>query len=101
MTAASYWSLLNPAIEMAEKSGAYGENGQWAFFPVAVGFLLGAVFVWGTDSLMPLLVSMLCLHVHVHVHSHPVCLTKVKITDVQFSPYMGQLIAFFLVRVPP
>ena len=27
MLAASYWSLLEPAIEMAEKSGIYGKEG--------------------------------------------------------------------------
>ncbi|KAK3091807.1 hypothetical protein FSP39_022765 [Pinctada imbricata] len=55
MTAASYWSLLAPAIEMAEHSGIYGDNGQWAFIPVSVGFILGAVFVYGADVLMPYL----------------------------------------------
>ena len=29
MLAASYWSLLEPAIEMAEKSGTYGKEGNW------------------------------------------------------------------------
>ncbi|XP_076458583.1 zinc transporter ZIP11-like [Babylonia areolata] len=53
MTAASYWSLLAPAIEMAESSGLYGANGQWAFVPVAVGFALGAAFVFGADILLP------------------------------------------------
>ncbi|KAF4522936.1 hypothetical protein B566_EDAN012631, partial [Ephemera danica] len=52
MTAASYWSLLAPAIEMAEESGFYGADGQYAFVPVAVGFLLGALFVFGTDVLL-------------------------------------------------
>ena len=28
MLAASYWSLLEPAIEMAEKSGIYGKEGN-------------------------------------------------------------------------
>lgn len=55
MTAASFWSLLAPAIELAEKSGLYGEDGQYAFVPVAIGFGLGAVFVYGADVLMPLL----------------------------------------------
>ncbi|KAK6170525.1 hypothetical protein SNE40_018899 [Patella caerulea] len=55
MTAASYWSLLAPAIETAEQSGLYGEEGQWAFIPVAIGFVLGAVFVYGADVLMPYL----------------------------------------------
>ncbi|CAG2250818.1 SLC39A11 [Mytilus edulis] len=53
MTAASYWSLLAPAIEMAELSGLYGSNGEWAFIPVAIGFVLGAVFVYGADVLIP------------------------------------------------
>uniref|UniRef100_A0A8W8J3U6 CCHC-type domain-containing protein n=1 Tax=Magallana gigas TaxID=29159 RepID=A0A8W8J3U6_MAGGI len=55
MTAASYWSLLNPAIEMAEHSGLYGDKGQWSFVPVAVGFVLGAAFVYGADIFMPYL----------------------------------------------
>ena len=57
MTAASYWSLLAPAIEMAERSGLYGADGQWAFAPVSVGFVLGAAFVYGADVFMPFLVS--------------------------------------------
>ena len=57
MTAASYWSLLAPAIEMASQSGIYGENGQYAFVPVSVGFFLGAAFVYHADILMTYLVS--------------------------------------------
>nr|CAD7393362.1 unnamed protein product [Timema cristinae] len=49
MIAASYWSLLDPAIEMAEQSKLYGENGEYSFVPVSLGFLAGAVFVCGTD----------------------------------------------------
>ncbi|XP_030375232.1 zinc transporter ZIP11 [Scaptodrosophila lebanonensis] len=49
MIAASFWSLLNPAIEMAETSNLYG---VYAFMPVAGGFLLGAIFVYGCDKLM-------------------------------------------------
>lgn len=52
MLAASYWSLLAPAIDMAEDSGKYG---QFAFVPVAVGFALGAAFVYFADLAMPLL----------------------------------------------
>lgn len=51
MVAASYWSLLAPAIEMAENSGIYGE--KWAFVPAAVGFGLGAVFLFGLDKVLP------------------------------------------------
>ena len=57
MTAASYWSLLAPAIDMAQESGYYGNEGQYAFVPVAAGFLLGAVFVYGADRLLPYFVS--------------------------------------------
>ncbi|CAL1528663.1 unnamed protein product [Lymnaea stagnalis] len=53
MTAASYWSLLSPAIEMAEKSGVYGSEGQLAFIPIAVGFALGALFVFSADFFIP------------------------------------------------
>uniref|UniRef100_A0A8C2F4S1 Zinc transporter ZIP11 n=1 Tax=Cyprinus carpio TaxID=7962 RepID=A0A8C2F4S1_CYPCA len=55
MLAASYWSLLAPAIEMAEDSGKYGD---FAFVPVAVGFALGALFVYIADLMMPVLVSI-------------------------------------------
>ncbi|XP_046650673.1 zinc transporter ZIP11-like isoform X2 [Daphnia pulicaria] len=52
MLAASYWSLLAPAIEMAESSGMYGESGEYAFAPVALGFFMGALFVFAADQLM-------------------------------------------------
>ncbi|KAL7647202.1 UNVERIFIED_CONTAM: hypothetical protein RMT77_002460 [Armadillidium vulgare] len=52
MIAASYWSLLAPAIELANESGSYGSSGQYSFIPVAVGFLLGALFVYGADILV-------------------------------------------------
>uniref|UniRef100_A0ABM5FN82 Zinc transporter ZIP11 n=1 Tax=Pogona vitticeps TaxID=103695 RepID=A0ABM5FN82_9SAUR len=50
MLAASYWSLLAPAIELAEDSGKFG---VFAFLPVAVGFTLGAAFVYFADLLLP------------------------------------------------
>ena len=50
MLAASYWSLLAPAIEMASENETYGE--EFAFVPVAIGFFLGAVFVYGSDLFM-------------------------------------------------
>lgn len=50
--AASYWSLLAPAIEMATESRLYGPEGEYAFAPVALGFLVGAAFVYGTDALI-------------------------------------------------
>ncbi|XP_071672737.1 zinc transporter ZIP11 isoform X1 [Patagioenas fasciata] len=52
MLAASYWSLLAPAIDLAEESGAFG---AFAFLPVAAGFTLGAAFVYFADLLIPAL----------------------------------------------
>ncbi len=47
MIAASYWSLLAPAIEMAEQSGGP------AWVPATIGFLLGGAFLWGVDKVLP------------------------------------------------
>lgn len=48
MVAASFWSLLNPAIEMSESLYP-----GWSWMPAAVGFLVGALFLYGLDKLMP------------------------------------------------
>ncbi|GGD21797.1 MULTISPECIES: ZIP family metal transporter [Flavobacterium] len=47
MVAASYWSLLAPAIEMSEGEGFV------KVMPAAVGFLLGAFFLFGLDKVLP------------------------------------------------
>jgi ZIP family zinc transporter len=47
MIAASYWSLLAPAIEMAQDSNLP------AWVPATTGFLLGGAFLWLTDKLLP------------------------------------------------
>ena len=47
MIAASFWSLLAPAIEMA------GASGSPAWIPAAVGFLLGGAFLKSVDRLLP------------------------------------------------
>ncbi len=47
MIAASFWSLLAPAIEMAE------ENGIPGWFPAVVGFLSGGGFLWLVDRYLP------------------------------------------------
>ena len=47
MLAASYWSLLAPAIQMAER----GPLPAW--FPPLVGFLLGGAALWSLDKLLP------------------------------------------------
>jgi len=47
MIAASYWSLLAPAIEMSE-----GKD-MPAWVPAVIGFLLGGIFLWGIDKVLP------------------------------------------------
>lgn len=48
MVAASFWSLLNPAIEMSERMYP-----SMSWMPAAVGFLIGALFIFGLDKFMP------------------------------------------------
>ena len=47
MIAASFWSLLAPAIEMAEVDACP------AWLPAVIGFLLGGVFLWVVDKVLP------------------------------------------------
>lgn len=53
MIAASFWSLLVPAIELS------ATNGFITWFPPSVGFLAGGVFLSGLDRIIP--------------HLHPGC----------------------------
>ncbi|HQK76717.1 MAG TPA: ZIP family metal transporter, partial [Candidatus Hydrogenedentes bacterium] len=47
MIAASFWSLLAPAITLSEDMGYPG----WG--PPLVGFLAGGAALWGIDKLLP------------------------------------------------
>lgn len=47
MIAASYWSLLAPAIEMSENLSVP------SWFPATIGFLLGGGFLFAVDKLLP------------------------------------------------
>ncbi|MBE9543854.1 MAG: ZIP family metal transporter, partial [Proteobacteria bacterium] len=47
MIAASYWSLLAPAIEMAEESSLP------AWIPATTGFLIGGLFLYIADKIIP------------------------------------------------
>ena len=47
MIAASFWSLLAPAIEMAELNNMPG------WLPAVIGFLAGGAFLWLVDRFMP------------------------------------------------
>jgi ZIP family zinc transporter len=52
MVAASFWSLLSPGIEMSPGEGFV------KVIPAAVGFALGALFIFGLDKILP--------HVHIN-----------------------------------
>ncbi|MBD3723708.1 MAG: ZIP family metal transporter [Flavobacteriaceae bacterium] len=47
MVAASYWSLLAPAIEMSEGEGFV------KVMPASIGFLMGALFLFALDKTLP------------------------------------------------
>ena len=47
MIAASFWSLLQPAVERAETRSSLP-----AFVVVTLGFLAGAMFLWGSDKVV-------------------------------------------------
>ncbi len=47
MTAASFWSLLQPSIEMARSFD------MPAWLPATIGFLSGGALVWGIDKVLP------------------------------------------------
>lgn len=53
MISASFWSLLDPAIDMAE------QNGVTAWFPAVAGFLLGGLVLYLFDRILP----------HIHAES--------------------------------
>jgi ZIP family zinc transporter len=48
MLAASYWSLLAPAIALGAET-----HPRFAWAPATIGFLAGCVFLWGADKVMP------------------------------------------------
>ena len=47
MIAASYWSLLAPAIEMSEGKVIP------SWIPAVIGFILGALFIYALDKIIP------------------------------------------------
>lgn len=47
MIAASFWGLLSPSIQMSEGTGFV------KVMPAAIGFFLGALFIFGLDKILP------------------------------------------------
>ena len=56
MVAASFWSLLAPGIEMSAGEGFV------KVIPAAVGFILGAAFIFVLDKFLP--------HIHINFKEH-------------------------------
>jgi len=54
MIAASFWSLLAPAIELSKES--YSDALKW--LPATVGFIVGALFLFCIDKILP--------HIHIN-----------------------------------
>lgn len=53
MIAASFWSLLSPSIEYVEMQNEMGLSSTPPWLPAAVGFFLGALFLYGLDKIIP------------------------------------------------
>ncbi len=59
MIAASFWSLLSPAINYVEMQNEMGLSKTPIWLPPAVGFFLGALFLYTLDKMIP----------HLHIFS--------------------------------
>jgi len=53
MIAASFWSLLSPAIEYVELQNEYGLSTTPSWVAPAIGFFLGAIFLYILDKIIP------------------------------------------------
>lgn len=53
MVAASIWSLIEPSFNAAEELINMGKIGVPRWFPAAIGFLLGALFLFSLDKFIP------------------------------------------------
>ncbi len=53
MIAASFWSLLAPAISYVELQNEFGLSNTPVFLPPAIGFFMGALFLFILDKYVP------------------------------------------------
>lgn len=53
MIAASFWSLLSPSIAYVEMQNEFGLSSMPVFLPPAIGFFLGALFLFILDKIIP------------------------------------------------
>ena len=59
MIAASFWSLLSPSINYVEMQNEMGLSKTPIWLPPAIGFFLGALFLYALDKMIP----------HLHIFS--------------------------------
>ena len=53
MIAASFWSLIAPAINAVEIQNELGQSSMPSFLPPAIGFFMGAIFMFILDKAIP------------------------------------------------
>ena len=53
MIAASFWSLIAPAISAVEIQNELGQSSMPSFLPPAIGFFMGAIFMFTLDKAIP------------------------------------------------
>ena len=53
MIAASFWSLIAPAIDAVEVQNELGQSTMPSFLPPAIGFFIGALFMFILDKAIP------------------------------------------------
>lgn len=70
MIAASYWSLLAPAIEMSSKEHGIVPGWMPEWGPAVVGFLLGGAFLYAVDKVLPHLHLGLAVDQAEGIHTH-------------------------------
>jgi len=88
MIAASYWSLLAPAIEMAEGRPLP------AWVPAVTGFLMGGIFLRGIDRLLPHLHHQAARAEGIHTPWRRITLLVIAVTLHNFPEGLAVGVAF-------
>ena len=68
MIAASFWSLIAPAIDAVEVQNELGQSTLPSFLPPAIGFFIGALFMFILDKAIP----------HLHIFGKIITSLKIK-----------------------
>ena len=93
MIAASFWSLLEPAIERAESCLSVP-----AFIIVTAGFLAGAIFMWASDRAVMLAQRRLHMACGEKIHTNRIFLLILSITLHNIPEGLAVGVAFGALR---